>query len=415
MFLATLLNYMDRQALPQTATTLKEQYGVNDARYGVVERDFSWAFAVGSMMFGFVADRLGPRLVYPVVLLGWSLAGLATPLIGNPSVTDLLAEPDDPTTGPYNWLLLCRTFLGFFEAGHWPCALITARQILTTKDRPLGNGILQSGASIGAVLIPIYVMVIRKLGGSWEVVFWTVGAVGLLWVPLWLTLVRPGSLDSEETPQEVAQTDEWLPTPAPFEWLPFLRMYITLFAVIVGITVGWQFLRAWLPKYLKESQGFSPDAADAIVSGYYILADVGCLASGFLVRWLVGRGRSVDSARITGFAVFAAITLLAAAVPLAGSGWGGVCLLMLAGAGLLGLHPYYYALSQELPTNHMGFLSGSIAAMGWFVAGAAQKELGAHIDATKSYDAGFVLAGVAPLVGLFALVTLWRMGASRSR
>jgi ACS family hexuronate transporter-like MFS transporter len=181
-----------------------------------------------------------------------------------------------------------------------------------------------------------------------------------------------------------------------------------LFAVIVGITISWQFLRAWLPKYLKESQGFSPDMTDWIVAGYYITADVGCLASGFFVRWLVKCGRTIDSARITGFAVFAAITLLATLVPIVGGSWVGVGLLMLAAAGILGLHPYYYALAQELPTKHMGFLSGLLAAAGWFVAGFVQKEMGAHIQATRSYNAGFVLVGVAPLLGLFALVTLWR-------
>lgn len=409
MFLATLLNYMDRQILPQTATELKERYAIGDARYGRIEKNFSWAFATGSIAFGYVADRMGPRLVYPLVLLGWSVAGLITPQMGNPEVTRSVADPNDSTSGPYLWLLLCRTMLGFFEAGHWPCALITARQILTAKERPLGNGILQSGASIGAVLVPIYVMALRHLGYGWEVVFWTIGAVGLLWVPIWLALVRPGSLDNKIVPE----VEEGYQAPVPFDWLPFLRMFVTLFAVIIGLTISWQFLRAWLPKYLKESQGFSADTTDGIVAGYYITADIGCLASGFLVRWLVNRGRNIDSARITGFTVFSTITLSAALVPVVGGGWAGVGLLIVAGAGILGLHPYYYALVQELPKEHMGSISGFLAAAGWFVAGQVQEELGAHIEATKSYDAGFVLVGVAPLLGLFALLTLWKAPAEK--
>jgi MFS transporter, ACS family, hexuronate transporter len=410
MCLATLLNYMDRLALPQTATELKERYAIGDARYGKVERNFSWAFAAGSILFGFIVDRLGPRLVYPVVLLGWSLAGLITPLIGDPTVTGYVAEADDPASGPYHWLLVCRTMLGFFEAGHWPCALITARQILTAKDRPLGNGILQSGASTGAVLLPPYVVVVRHLGYGWEVVFWTIGAAGLLWVPIWLALVRPGNLDSKAVLKVEAEEDASASsTPlAPFAWFSFLRVYVALFAVITGLAISWQFLRAWLPKYLQESQGYSSDVTAGIVSGYYITADIGCMAAGFFVRLLASRGRSIDSARLTGFAVFVAITLLAALVPVVGGGWMGVCLLALAAGGILGLHTYYYALAQELPTKHMGVLSGLLAAVGWVVVGQIQKELGAHIEATKSYDAGFVLVGVAPLLGLFALLTLWK-------
>jgi MFS transporter, ACS family, hexuronate transporter len=410
MFLATLLNYMDRQALSQTATELKEHYGIGDARYGIIEGSFSEAFAVGSILFGFIVDRFGPRLVYPVVLLGWSVAGLITPLISDPNVTDYFVDPDDPASGPYHWLLLCRTMLGLFEAGHWPCALITARQILNSKDRPLGNGILQSGASVGAVLIPPYVWVLRHLGYDWQVVFWTIGAVGLLWVPIWLVLVRAGDLDSPSALEKEAEDDVCVPPvpSTPFNWLSFLRMYFTLFIVIVGLALSWQVLRAWLPKYLKESQGFSADATDWIVAGYYTAAGLGCMVSGFPARWLVGRGMSIHSARLAGFAVFAAITLSAAMVPVVGGGWAGVVLLTMAATGIICLHPYYYALTQELPTKHMGSLSGFLAAAGWGVVGYVQKKLGVHIEATRSYDAAFVLVGVAPLLGLFFLLIFWK-------
>jgi MFS transporter, ACS family, hexuronate transporter len=406
MMLATLLNYMDRQVLPQIATELKDAYGLTDARYGVVGRNFAWAFACGSIFFGFLADRVGPRVLYPFVLVGWSVAGLATPFMRDPELTRFLEPLDEPGSGPYHWLLLCRTLLGFFEAGHWPCALLTARQILTAKDRPLGNGVLQSGAALGAILVPIYAMVVRKLGGGWEIAFWTIGAIGLLWVPLWLALVRRGDL-YHQPPAEVAPAgDEVVPAP-PFDWFRFVRVYVTLFAVILGISSSWQFIREWLPKYLKEAQGLSADAADVIVPLYYIVSEIGCFAGGVLVRRLVARGREVHSARVIGYAVLALVTASAAVAPLVG-GWGAVALIVLAGAGILGLHPLYYALGQELPAKHMAFLSGSLAAAGWYVVGKLQERMGAHIQATGSYDVGFYIAGLAPLAGLVALLVLWK-------
>ena len=400
MMFATLLNYMDRQVLPQIGTELKDAWGIDDARYGQVAGNFARAFALGSIFFGLIADRIGPRLLYPFVLIGWSAAGLATPLMTDPGWTSKLSN--DPADGPFEWLLLCRTVLGFFEAGHWPCALLTARQILTAKDRPLGNGLLQSGASLGAICVPLYVMAVRNLGGGWEVAFWTIGGIGLLWVPAWLLLVRRGSLDRPlEAPAATTTAS------GAFDVGRFLRIYASLFAIILGISVSWQFIREWLPKYLKESQGYSKDVADLIVPVYYISAEIGCLLAGLFVRWLVARGLTVHGARIAGYAAFAIVTAAAAAAPFAPRDVG-TGLLILAGAGILALHPYYYSFVQELPAKHMAMLSGALAAVSWFVVGAVQEAMGNHIKATGQYDVGFVLAGLAPLAGLVVLMVLWR-------
>src|SRR5262249_8492882 len=142
---------------------------------------------------------------------------------------------------------------------------------------------------------------------------------------------------------------------------------------------------------------------------------VGCFGVGVLVRWLVARGREVHSARVIAYAVFAAITAAAAVAPFAGDRWLGGGLVILAGAGILGLQPCYYALVQELPAKHMAFLSGSLASAGWVMVGQMQKAMGTHIEATKSYDVGFVIAGLAPLAGLVALLMLWRPGKAMAR
>ena len=165
LLLATLLNYMDRQTLAVTLPTLKQEYNLAEGRVGMVEGCFGFAFAAGSVLFGWMADRVGPRRLYPVVLAGWSLAGIATAGAGQPWIVAWFETTGEaPGTGVFRWLLLCRTALGLFEAGHWPCALLTVRAILTARDRTLGNGILQSGASIGAILVAPYVELTDRAG-----------------------------------------------------------------------------------------------------------------------------------------------------------------------------------------------------------------------------------------------------------
>jgi ACS family hexuronate transporter-like MFS transporter len=410
LLLATFLNYMDRQALAVTLPELKERYNLQERRIGMVEGCFGYAFAVGAVVFGLLADRYGPRALYPIVLTGWSIAGIATGFAGYPEVVGWLELPDDePGAGTYRWLLFWRTVLGLCEAGHWPCALITARRILSAKDRALGNGILQSGASFASILIPLYAQAVEHFGGGWQITFWSIGVVGLLWVPVWLALVRAGDLDPR------AGTGDG-PNPPEDDDHPvsLTRRILAMVIIISTLAVSWQFLRAWLPLYLQDFHGYEQWDARLAVSGYYIAAEVGCLLVGFVVMGLVNRGRDVHSARVITFAGYTVLTAAAAAVPLLGSGPLMIAGLMLAGAGILGLHPLYYSLGQELPHRRMGMLTGVIAGVGWVVASTFQIVIGARIQETKSYDLGLVIVGLAPVLGLVALLTLWRPSAAKS-
>ena len=111
--------------------------------------------------------------------MGWSTVGFATGWVTS-----------------YNELLVCRVLLGFFEAGHWPCALMTAQRLLARSDRPLGNSILQSGASLGAIATPVVVLLLMTdSADSWRLPFRVIGALGVFWVVAWLAAIRPRDLD----------------------------------------------------------------------------------------------------------------------------------------------------------------------------------------------------------------------------
>jgi ACS family hexuronate transporter-like MFS transporter len=429
LMLATFLNYMDRQALAVTLPELKHQYNLQERRIGLIEGCFGFAFAAGAILFGFLADRFGPRRLYPPVLIGWSLAGIATGFAGHPEVVGWLeVEGDERGAGTFRWLLLWRTVLGICEAGHWPCALITARQILSHKDRPLGNGILQSGAAFASILIPLYAELVQSLGGGWQVTFWSIGIVGLLWVPIWLTLVPRGSLDDRPTtrddyPPARDELDTELDeagVPAvprvsslePAETVSLARRLVVLAVIVVSLNISWQFLRAWLT-LLLDFHGYDRLGARFATSGYFVSAEIGCLLVGVVVMALVKQGHTIHGARVRAFAGYTALTGMAAVVPFVGSGPLMLAGLMIAGAGILGLHPLYYALGQELPHRRMGLLSGTLAAGGWVVSSVFQILIGERIQATQSYDVGLLIAGLAPLAGLIALLVLWRPSTPR--
>jgi ACS family hexuronate transporter-like MFS transporter len=405
LLLATMLNYMDRLTLAVTATALKSSIHLDDARYGRLEAWFSYAFAFGGILFGVVADRLGPRRLYPVVFAGWSVAGLVTPMAGWRLVTAALADPGDAGSGEFRWLLVCRTVLGFFESGHWPCALLTARNVLAENDRPLGNSILQSGASFGAVLTPLVVEGFRLFGAPWQTPFVVIGAAGLLWVPLWYQLTRSGLVDACPTaPVEVAGRPG-------FNLSRVTLLFMLSAVIVITISLTWQFHRAWQLKYLKEYRGYveSPgelSIANLFASIYYLVAGVGCLASGTLVSVLTRRRVSVGPARLLSFAGCAALMTLSVAVPSIDNGVWLFMALLLVGVGALAAHPLYYSLVQELPTRHMGVLSGILSALSWVAVGLMQGRMGEYVKQTGSYDLPLVVTGLAPLAGLIAFL-LW--------
>lgn len=403
LLLATMLNYMDRQALAVTLPTLKAQFNLAEARVGMVEGCFGFAFAFGSLLFGWLADRLGPRLLYPAVLTGWSLAGIGTAFAGQPWINAILESPgDEEGTGVFRWLLICRVFLGVCEAGHWPCALITVRAILTAKHRTLGNGILQSGASIGAVIVPLYIEAAKRAGQSWQFPFWSIGLVGMCWVPLWLLLVGRRNL---RVPKVDRSTSESNAVEASLS--DTIRRVIAAGIVVATLTISWQFLRVWIVLFLQDHHKFSSEVTAGLTSGYFIASDVGCILSGILVARLAMRGFSVQSSRVIGFAVFTLLTACGALVPFTGDSWLMVTMLFVAGAGILGLHPYYYSLTQELSVRHMGAISGSLAAFGWIISSVSQIYIGRRIEATHSYQLGLLMVGLAPVLGLLALMFVW--------
>src|SRR5262245_8655481 len=191
LLLATTINYMDRQTLANAAVRITNEFRLSKENYGVLELAFGWAFAAGSLIFGFIADHVSVRWLYPTVLFGWSLMGFLSAHTTN--FTELLA---------------CRTLLGLFEAGHWPCALKTTYVLLSPQDRTMGNSVLQSGASIGAIITPLVLRaMMTDAVGSWRFPFQVIGAVGIVWVVMWLASIRshdlqgtiPTGADSSDT------------------------------------------------------------------------------------------------------------------------------------------------------------------------------------------------------------------------
>src|SRR4029450_3785199 len=137
-----------------------------------------------------------------------------------------------------------------FEAGHWPCALKTTFALLDEKDRTMGNSVLQSGASIGAVITPqILKLLMTDEPGSWRTAFIAVGAAGVLWVVLWFAFLRSRDLASSHA------TFSPVGTSALCKILCSGRFWAVAL-LITGTQIVWHIYRVWLMKFLQTGRGY---------------------------------------------------------------------------------------------------------------------------------------------------------------
>jgi ACS family hexuronate transporter-like MFS transporter len=403
LLLATMINYMDRLTLNQRSVEIMADLGFDKIGYGRIESAFALAFAAGAILVGFLVDRWNVWWIYPLTVLAWSAAGVSSGFAQG-----------------FTSLLVSRFLLGLAESGNWPCALRTTQRILPPSERAMGNSILQSGAALGAILLPLIMLVLFEvlprvtpplLGQayqvSWRTPFILVGAAGALWVFLWWAWVRPADLALPPAgAPDRPDLDRPLDQPPALSPLLFARRFAALVVLVISINMTWHYLRAWLPLYLREQHGYSRAATDWFAIVYYLFTDVGALTAGFITLKLAGR-LSVHSSRRLVFLGCALLTALCLLVDLLPTGFVLLGVLLVIGFGALGVFPNYYSFSQDLTVRHQGKLTGILGCCCWIGMACWQLLIGWMVKHTGSYTVCFVISGLAPLVGFLALLLLW--------
>jgi len=387
LLLATMINYMDRLTLSLLAKNILQDLRLTERDYASVEAAFAIAFAIGGLFFGFLVDRWNVYWIYPLGLLGWSVAGFATGFAGG-----LLG------------LLLFRFLLGLMEASHWPCALRTTQHILPPGERSMGNSILQSGAALGAIVIPFVMLALfrEEQPETWRRPFFVVGAVGALWVIAWMTLLRP--VDLVASPSEGELPHAQIP---PLPRSLWIRRLAVLVVLVITINMTWHFLRAWGPLFLQKIHGFTARQLFVFSIAYYACTDVGALTAGFLTLRLTRGGLGVHFSRVLVYFAFALLTALCLLVPWLPGGAILVGMLLVIGFGALGVFPNYYSFSQDLTVRHQGKLTGILTSACWVPQAIWQWLIGEMVESTGSYSLPFVISGLAPLLGFVVLLLFW--------
>lgn len=303
VFLAAVLNYVDRQTLSTLAPSIQHDLGMNDRDYANVVNLFLVAYTIAYLISGRIVDLLGTRVGTIVFVAWWSVSNMLT-----------AAAQGVASLGVY------RGLLGLGEAGIWPAASKVVSEWFPARERALAIGLYTMGATVGATVAPYVVIRLAQYryeeklpwlahtlgnGTGWRVAFILTGAAGLLWLIPWTALYRLPAQSSRVTAEELSLIEQAQAEEArkvaeerasadvepPWTWRKIFSTKIVWMLILGRLITDpvWYFYQFWFPKYLHAERGLNQEQIK-ITWIIYAAAGAGSLVGGWLSGVLVKRG-----------------------------------------------------------------------------------------------------------------------------
>lgn len=456
LFLATMVNYMDRQVLSLTwKDYIALDFHWNDNDYGNITATFSIFYAFISLFAGKFIDWMGTKRGYIWAIVIWSLGaclhaacGLITMQVEGIGTIEELRAVQEGTKLALAistlsvWLFLaCRIILAMGEAGNFPAAIKVTAEYFPKKDRALATSIFNAGASVGALAAPLTIPTLAKHMG-WEMAFIIIGAIGFVWAGLWMFMYSTPSKNSHVNAAELAYIESDKDDASAEEAkasdddngikLSFLDCfkYRQTWAFIVGklMTDGvWWFFLFWAPAYFSEL-GYSMETftGQMLIFVLYLIVTVVSIYGGYLPKLFVEKwGMEPYAGRMRAMLIFAFFPIFAMfAQPLSGiSPWLPAIIIGLAGAGHQAWSANLYStIGDMFPKSAIATITGIGTMFGGLCSFAINKgsgmlftyadELGDAFEffGTTGKPAGYMIVfcycAVAYLIGWMIMKTL---------
>ncbi|HTF54680.1 MAG TPA: MFS transporter [Pseudonocardia sp.] len=392
-FLAIAINYIDRANLSVALPYLDKELHLDPALAGVALGAFFWTYSLFQIPLGWLVDRIGARTMFAAAVVWWSVFTAATVLARG-----------------FGSLFGLRLMLGIGEAGAFPAATRVVEEWFPRSERAIASGIYDSGARGGTLLaIPLVTALIAGLG--WRGSFLVTGAIGLVWVAVWLWVYRVPRRNRWVTPEELAyieaggaRTEESRAEPT-VRWRDLFRNR-TVWGMALGF--GCQsyviyFFITWFPTYLVAERHFT-----LLQLGIWgTLPGLVAFGGNFLGGWasdaLVQRGRSVTFARKTCIVAGMLGSALIGLVGLAPNAALALVLLSISFGSVTFATSSIVALPADIAPTSGPSLAGSIQGFQNGIANlagiASPAIIGGLYGATGSFGWGLVSAALVALVG----------------
>ncbi|MBK8881386.1 MAG: MFS transporter [Bacteroidales bacterium] len=323
IFLATTINYVDRQIIGLLKPVLEAEFSWSETDFAHIVMAFTAAYAIGLLALGRFIDKIGTRAGYAVIIIIWSIAGMFHAMARSAT-----------------HFMVARFGLGFGEAGNFPAGVKAISEWFPKRERALATGIFNSGTSIGVVLALIIVPWILR-NYSWHEVFWITGGIGFIWLIFWLIFydipVRQKRLSAEEYTyilngkgSEAKQEDSG--HSEKISWYKLFTFPQT-WALITGKglidPIFWFFL-FWLPSYFSTAYELDLKKVSPELIIIYTATTIGSILGGYFSSLLIKRGWAVMKARKTALFIFAVLELTILLARYTTAAWMAVAIISLA-------------------------------------------------------------------------------------
>ena len=424
LFLATTINYLDRQVLSLTwKDFIAPEFHWTDANYGKITAYFSVFYAIANLFAGKFIDWMGTKKGYLIAIFVWSVGAclhagcgwVAMQWEGYDSVAQLGQLTGDAAvmiaTVSMYLFLACRMVLALGEAGNFPAAIKVTAEYFPKKDRAFATSIFNSGASVGALAAPATIPLLAREWG-WEMAFIIIGVLGFIWMGLWMWFyekphkshyVNQTELNYIEQDSDIAEVQDRTnikeEKPISF-WKCFTFRQTWSFIVGKFMTDGvWWFFLFWAPAYFSDQYGYTSDSAMGIMLIFtlYLIVTVLSIGGGYLPTYFVDKcGMNPYLGRMRAMLIFACFPLLGLfAQPLgAYSAWWSAILIGLLGAGHQAWSANLYStIGDMFPKSTIGTITGIGTMAGGLASFAINYSSGEFFDWAADQGAAFSFLG----------------------
>ena len=390
LFLTWLMSYIDRSLMPMALPLIGQEFHLSPTVLGAVISIFFVGYATMQIPGGMLADRIGPRKSITLGVAFWTGFSVLTGAAGS-----LLN------------LMIVRLCFGIAEGVHPAAAFKALSSWFPPTERSRANGLVMSSNALGPMIAPILFATLVSAYG-WRAAFYIISIPGFLIAlgAYWLLRDRPSehpSVTAEEL-QEIGNY-ETAQRKIPFSELVKNPALWRLFFIYMLWDITWWGFQAWLPSYLFKVRGFSLTHTGLVTALPYAAGFLGVILAGWIAD-RTGKRKAVLLVVLLGDALFMVLTATASTATTA------VIFLTATGFFLPSIHGPFWSLAMEmLPSRVMGYASGFLNTGGQIAGILSPIVIGALIQWTGHYDAGFIFMAISATISAVLIGTMGRVPA----